>query len=172
MGQFIENLRRTIDGTAIYDSTGKYGKPELNSFKTADEKLEKFLLAEPTSAEDINDYVLFAKSLNALSNKKVYDKIKTLVAYNKYSKEEISVALKIFQEKKREKILTKIIGVLLPLVLCVVWYVFFVHSWGIFWKVLWFIYGTGLCFVVVAALMNSLLGYDIYDRDSKSNPFR
>jgi hypothetical protein len=66
MGYFIENLRRTIDKTEVYQPTGKYGKPELDSRATADEKLEKFLLAEPITAEDIDDYVLFAASLNAL----------------------------------------------------------------------------------------------------------
>lgn len=159
MGYFIENLRRTIDETEVY-KPGKYGKPELDGSATANEKLEKFLLAAPTSAEDINDYVLFAKSLKALSNEKIYDKIKTLVTYNNYSKEEISVALKIFQEKKREKILKKIIGVILPLVLCVIWYVFFVHSWGIFWKVLWFFYGPTLCFMGFQLISERLLGDD------------
>ena len=166
MGYFIENLRRTIDKTEVYQPTGKYGKPELDSRATADEKLEKFLLAEPITAEDIDDYVLFAASLNALKNRKVYKKIKTLVTYSKYSEKDISVALKIFKEYERKKILALIIGILLSLGLPIAWWVFFIQNWGVFWQVLWFFYGPLICLTPIYFIY--LIPFMVFGDD---NPF-
>ena len=102
-------------------------------------------MAEPITAEDIDDYVLFAASLNALKNRKVYKKIKALVTYSKYSEKDISVALKIFKEYERKKILALIISILLSLGLPIAWWVFFIQNWGVFWQVLWFFYGPAIC---------------------------
>lgn len=168
MSNFINNLRATIDSIEIYAPTGKYGKYELNRWDTAKEKLEKFLFAEPNSAEDINDYVLFAQSLNALSYKEVYKKIESLLEYSKFSPNDLRLARKIFRKAKMKKNL-KLTLIILVWVICislaVAWYVFYVQNWAGFWRVLWCFYGPFLLLFLSGCIS---AGIDIF---KDKNPF-
>ena len=106
---FITNLKNDIEKTAIYRPTGKYGRNELDSWETRNKKNEKLLNAQPSTAEEINDYLLYVYSLNCVDYVCVYRKLETLLEYSKYPENQISPALKIYNKvKDRLKLLTKI----------------------------------------------------------------
>ena len=164
---FIRTLKYTIDNTEVY-KPGKYGKKEIDGYETREEKMEKFLLAEPSTAEEVNDYVLFAQSINAFTSERVRKKIKTLLRYSKYSDDELRLARKIYNDdmlKRRLKSLVFIILSLVIITLSVLWYIFFVGDWGVFWKILWWIcLAPLLCTGTIGALVGAFESED-------NNPF-
>ena len=163
MSRFINNLRIAIDNADVYDPTGRYGKSVLNTRKSEAEKLEKFLLAEPSSAEEVNEYVWLAQSMGFLKKVKVYNRIEALIEFSNYSREEIKLAKKIFGQAKRKRILKKFLAILLIVVglaLCILWYIFYVSNWGGFWRVLWFFYGPTISLGIFLSL-----GLALYNED-------
>ena len=163
MSRFINNLRIAIDSADVYDPTGRYGKSVLNTRKSEAEKLEKFLLAEPSSAEEVNEYVWLAQSMGFLKKVKVYNRIEALIEFSNYSREEIKLAKKIFGQAKRKRILKKFLAILLIVVglaLCILWYIFYVSNWGGFWRVLWFFYGPTISLGIFLSL-----GLALYNED-------
>ncbi len=139
--KFITNLSKDIANTAIYHPTGKYGKNEFDYFDTRDKKLEKLLSAQPSTADEVNDYLLYVQSLNCADNEVVYKKIETLLEFSKFPDTEISPALKVYKKIKDRlklyKIITSSIWILDAIL--VIWCTF---SEGLDWAIGFFIVGN------------------------------
>lgn len=172
MSSFIENLRRSIDCTAVCDPIGKYGKPVLNESKTAEEKLEKLLLADPKSLEDIIAYVKFVDSMDAMKNNKVRKKVKAMLRDAKYdySEQELARAIDALRRVETKRIALIVASIALgALVLTgdIYWYICKVQFWGLFGKIMW--WGFLLPWTLAAAALLPELSLWL---NSDHNPFK
>ena len=123
---FIDVLRTKVD--------------QENVFK----KMDVIMKAHPKKVEDLVAFVIYLESIDALKNKKLLKRVRTLT---KYQRANMSIEQRIIVEKvinaySRKILLKKAYSWLLTLIvagLFVWWYIARVQYWWGFFKVVWFI---------------------------------
>lgn len=143
---FIKNLSEEINKKVVYSEGRK------DSRETSSARMQIFLLATPSSPEEIRDYVLYAKMAGAFKEGEVRKRVSFLLGINDLSDSYIKQANEVFHAEKK-KVLIKSLALLLPPMLIVAgllwaWYDSYIQYWDTIWQVLcytcvWFPVGSG-----------------------------